>query len=597
MFTATTSVSPLVSQAVPTAVRAQGPAALMAGSRWASQDGSGPTFISYSFADAGSGFNSTASPFVASMSALSEADREITRKVLANIEAVCNVRFFEVPDTASSSGVLRYAYSQRPNDMGYSGYAFYPSASDIGGDIWIGRAQAGVEWAHYRPGLILHETLHALGLKHPFEGGETLDVHDDVITTTVMSYSPVAGNHEGAMSHYPDEPMPLDIQALQALYGAGNSNAADTVYDLARWQDNFHIVLDSAGTDTLDARKLATGVNIDLTPGAGSKVGLTVHAFSYHGTGASRTYDHSTYEETLRIDTGSWIENAVGSSHDDVLAGNQQHNLLQGGDGNDMLRGRGGNDVLDGGAGTDTACYDGSIGSFRVERFADGYRVVDRTLSEGSDLLTGIERLQFADMGVDLTVRDAAAPAAGAPLRMLIELYTGFFNRIPDAEGLGFWLGEYAAGTSMTQIANSFHAAALAHPAQTGYTAGMSNADFVNIVYKNVLGRASADAEGLTYWTQALGSGAQSPGSMVLAMLDCAHQFKGHAQYGFVADLLGNKYSVGKTVAVDMGLVWNDPSQAITTGMQIAAAITPDDTQFALQLVGVTPAEIGVLAG
>jgi hypothetical protein len=99
------------------------------------------------------------------------------------------------------------------------------------------------------------------------------------------------------------------------------SNAADTVYDLARWQENFHIVLDSGGNDTLDARKLATGVDIDLTPGAGSKVGLTVHAFSYHGTGASRTYDHSTYEETLRIDTGSWIENAVGSSHDDVLSG------------------------------------------------------------------------------------------------------------------------------------------------------------------------------------------------------------------------------------------------------------------------------------
>jgi serralysin len=158
---------------------------------------------------------------------------------------------------------------------------------------------------HYRPGLILHETLHALGLKHPFEGGETLDVHDDVITTTVMSYSPVAGNREGAMSHYPDEPMPLDIQALQALYGAATSNAADTVYDLARWQENFHIVLDSAGNDTLDARKLATGVDIDLTPGAGSKVGLTVHAFSYHGTGASRTYDHSTYEETLRIDTAA----------------------------------------------------------------------------------------------------------------------------------------------------------------------------------------------------------------------------------------------------------------------------------------------------
>jgi len=597
MSTVTTSVSPLVSQAVTPAVRAEGPAALLAGSRWASQDGNGPTLISYSFADAGSGFNPAAAPFVASMSALSAADRETTRKVLANIEAVCNVRFIEVADTAASFGVLRYAYSQRPNDMGYSGYAFYPSASDIGGDIWIGRAQAGVEWDHYRPGLILHETLHALGLKHPFEGGETLDMHDDVITNTVMSYSPVAGNREGAMSHYPDEPMPLDIEALQALYGAVTRNTSDTVYALATRQDNFHIVLDSAGTDTLDARGLATGVDIDLTPGAGSSVGLTVHAFAYQGSGAARTYSHSTYEETLRIAEGTWIENALGSSHDDILAGNHQHNLLQGGDGNDVLRGRGGNDVLDGGAGTDTARYDGAIGNFRVERFADGYRVVDRTLGEGWDLLTGIERLQFADMGMDLTVRDAAAPAAGAPLRTLIELYTGFFNRIPDAEGLGFWLGEYAAGTSMAQIANSFHAAALTHPVQTGYTASMSDADFVNIVYKNVLGRPSADAEGLNYWTQALGSGAQSHGSMVLAMLNCAHTFKGHAQYGFVADLLGNKYTVGKTVAVDMGLVWNDPAQAITKGMQIAAAITPDDMQFALQLVGVTAADIGVMAG
>ena len=347
----------------------------------------------------------------------------------------------------------------------------------------------------------------------------------------------------------------------------------------------------------LDAGKLASGVDIDLQPGAASMVGLTVHAFAYHGAGASRTYSYAAYDKTLRIEEGTWIENATGSSYDDILAGNSLHNLLQGGDGNDLLCGRGGNDVLDGGAGTDTARYTGSIGNFRVERFADGYRVVDRTASEGVDLLTGIERLQFADMGMDLTVRDAAASAAGAPLRTLIELYTGFFNRIPDAEGLGYWLGEYAAGASMVRIANEFHAAALSHPAQTGYTSGMSDSDFVNIVYKNVLGRANADAEGLNYWTQALGSGAQSHGSMVLAMLNCAHTFKGNAQYGFVADLLGNKYTVGKTVAVDMGLVWNDPAESITKGMQIAAAITPDDMQFALQLVGVAAADIGMFSG
>lgn len=583
---------------MPTAASTTSPAgnaaALLAGSQWADAAPGGRTTITYSFIGTGSTYSAASGGFQATASSLSEADRATTRKVLSNIEAVCGVTFVEVADNGGSAGVLRYGYSQRPNDMGFAGYAFYPSPADIGGDIWIGKAQAGAEWDHYRPGLILHETLHALGLKHPFEGGQTLDLAQDIISNTVMSYSAVAGSREGAMSRYPDEPMPLDIQALQALYGAVASNTGNTVYDLALLQNNFHIVLDSAGTDTLDARELASGAAIDLQPGAASMVGLTVHAFAYHGAGASRTYSHVTYEETLRIDQGTWIENATGSSHDDTLAGNYLHNLLQGGSGNDVLRGRGGNDVLDGGTGTDTARYSGGIGNFRVERFADGYRVVDRTGTEGNDLMSGIERLQFADMGMDLTVRDAAAPAAGAPLRTLIELYTGFFNRIPDAEGLGYWLGEYAAGTSMAQIANAFHAAALAHPVQTGYTSGMSDADFVNIVYKNVLGRATADAEGQAYWTQALGSGAQSHGSMVLAMLDCAHTFKGHAQYGFVADLLGNKYTVGKTVAVDMGLVWNDPAESITKGMQIAAAITPDDMQFALQLVGVTQADIGM---
>jgi hypothetical protein len=47
--------------------------------------------------------------------------------------------------------------------------------------------------------------------------------------------------------------------------------------------------------------------------------------------------------------------------------------------------------------------YDGSIGSFRVERFADGYRVVDRTLSEGSDLLTGIERPMLRYLTIPVT--------------------------------------------------------------------------------------------------------------------------------------------------------------------------------------------------
>ena len=307
-------------------------AALIAGSRWAT-DGQGATVITYSFAGAGSSFAAEAGAFSATASAFSDAVRQTTREVLASIEAVCNVQFLEVADTAASHGTLRYAFSQQPNSMGYAGYAFYPSPSPIGGDIWIGKAQAGAEWDYYRPGLILHETLHALGLKHPFEGGQTLSIDEDIIPTTVMSYSPVEGSRSGALSRYPQEPMPLDIKALQALYGEATHNEGNTTYRLAddSFQGNFRALWDSSGSDTLDASGIAAGVVLDLNPGMRSDIGLAVQAFSYAGAATS----HATYTRTLAIADGTVIENAVGTAHDDVIRGNSANNRIDGGGGGD----------------------------------------------------------------------------------------------------------------------------------------------------------------------------------------------------------------------------------------------------------------------
>lgn len=57
------------------------------------------------------------------------------------------------------------------------------------------------------------------------------------------------------------------------------------------------------------------------------------------------------------------IENIMGSSFNDTLAGDAGANALSGGAGDDMLRGGAGADILDGGAGIDTADYSDSIGS------------------------------------------------------------------------------------------------------------------------------------------------------------------------------------------------------------------------------------------
>ena len=75
-----------------------------------------------------------------------------------------------------------------------------------------------------------------------------------------------------------------------------------------------------------------------------------------------------------------------------------------------------------------------------------------------------------------------------------------------------------------------------------GYRDGMSSADFVNIIYKNALGRKEVRIlRAWSYWTTQLDSGKESKGSMVNTILSSAHGFKGDATWGWVADLLDNK--------------------------------------------------------
>lgn len=386
-------------------------AALMAGSKWAGVDaGTAKTVITFSFADpTTSTFAYANNDFQKTLSRFSNTDQQMTREMLARIEAVCNVQFVEVRDNATECGVLRYGYSDQPNAMNFAGYAFYPSSAAIGGDIWIGASQAGAAWDFYRPNLVLHETLHAMGLKHPFSTGAVLSADQDIIPNTVMSYSPVAGSSSGLMSLYPSEPMSLDIAALQHLYGASTASSGNTVYNLAaaEYQGGFRAIWDSAGIDTFDASQLGRGVTLDLNQGARSDVGSTVSASGTVGGSAVSV----RYTATLSVATGAIIEDAVGSSYADVLIGNG---------GNNALRGGAGDDRIEGGAGLDTAIFEAGRGSYSIAKTGDGFSVSGHN---GSDTLTGVERLTFSDQRIALDLDGNAGMAAkvlglvfGAPM-------------------------------------------------------------------------------------------------------------------------------------------------------------------------------------
>jgi hypothetical protein len=127
----------------------------------------------------------------------------------------------------------------------------------------------------------------------------------------------------------------------------------------------------------------------------------------------------------------------------------------------------------------------------------------------------------------------------------------------------------------------------LQYPAQTGYSNSMTSADFVNLVYRNSLGRPDgADPQGLQFWVDALANGT-SRGYVVDEIVQTALSLKGDATWGWVADLLDNKAAVAYRFAVQMGLGYNSPQDSIAHGIQIASAVTPTSTAEAIVLIGV----------
>jgi len=234
-----------------------------------------------------------------------------------------------------------------------------------------------------------------------------------------------------------------------------------------------------------------------------------------------------------------------------------------------------------------TVAYQREIGDYAVRQNADG--TVSVTSATGkTDTIGNAARLHFADKSVNLAVGKAAKTISEAQLDALIELYIAYINRTPDADGMQYWINELKNGKNLDEIGESFYTAALQYANLTGYFSGMENEDFVRTIYRNVLGRTSVDAAGLDYWTEALARGAESRGSLVSTILASAHTFKGDATWGHVADLLDNKISVGKTVAIRNGIVYNTDNDTVAQGMAIASAITASDMSSAIKLIGVS---------
>ncbi len=190
----------------------------------------------------------------------------------------------------------------------------------------------------------------------------------------------------------------------------------------------------------------------------------------------------------------SGSDELYGSAGNDVLAGYGGGDRLYGREGWDTLVSGTASDYLDGGSGLDVARYEGFSSAYTVSGGA-GFKVSNA--AGAVDTLVSVERLVFGDGSV-LAIDVGKGENTGSAYR----LYQAAFDRVPDDEGLAFWIAELDAGQSLLQIAEGF----VRSPEFQALYPSQNNEEILNGYYLNVLDRA-ADQEGFDYWDRQMDNG------------------------------------------------------------------------------------------
>jgi hypothetical protein len=288
----------------------------------------------------------------------------------------------------------------------------------------------------------------------------------------------------------------LDIQALQSLYGSGRPLATgDDSYLYGNSQgQSLSTLRDAGGTDVLNLSGNSLGAYVDMKPGSFSSIGITSQGYAAYNN--------------VFIDPSTTLENVIGTPYDDVIFGN---------DANNLIHEWGGNDVIDGAGGVNTVVFVGKRSDYNIRpsEVAKHWLVEAKNGAMGSDDLTNVKFLQFADSKVILDV--AGNPTTAAKL---IGVILG-----------GSWVDNtFISGLAMGILDNGYSPATLARLGLesamfVGMAGSSGNKDFYNLVHKNVYG-ALPDASTLQSMVSQLDSGRTTQADVVLQLADTAQNTK-----------------------------------------------------------------------
>lgn len=158
-------------------------------------------------------------------------------------------------------------------------------------------------------------------------------------------------------------------------------------------------------------------------------------------------------------------------------------------------------------------------GAFRTIGTTSGTSLVDTSLSPGvfQYRLTG-----SSNGGTSHETRSLFIGVTTSTVRpfaldgQVARLYEAYFGRDPDSSGMAHWSTVRANGMTLEQLSATFEQS----PEFVARFGDVSNADFVHLVYTEVIGRP-AESEGFNYWLGQLNAG-MSRGALMIGFSEAS---------------------------------------------------------------------------
>ncbi len=310
--------------------------------------------------------------------------------------------------------------------------------------------------------------------------------------------TPIIGNLKDDNGHGKDAANTLVIHSINGVLSSGLIGSEILLASGA------HLIIEDDGSFLYDP---AGGFNA-LDAGE-----TTFETFTY--AGVLRTPEGYLYTRTATVCieiTGIAGSVAVSPKPADFVLGTDGHDTLLGTgdgdnifalDGDDIVSPVGSANMIDGGEGHDTVVYTGNRADYRHIQQADGLAVEH---SDGeTDTLEDIERVQFDD-GALIFFDDIDR----AHLESVYRFYSAGCGRTADEDGLRYWIdrlndlenADPAVNTERFLVDNFF----ASDEFRDLHGIGLDNAEYVDAMYQNALGRA-ADDTGRAFWIDALDHG------------------------------------------------------------------------------------------